>query len=502
MTLSQKITLPDGTQYEQPLGLFINNEFVEGSGDLIETYSPHSTELITSVHAATAKDVDHAVSVARKTYNEVWRHIEPSEKGKLLWRLADLMEVHGDLLAKIDALDAGKPFENNAKNDITQSVALCRYYAGYADKISGKYTHVNGDKFIYEVQEPYGVVGQIVPWNYPLAMAQWKILGAIAAGNTVVIKSAENTPLSLLYFGNVIKETGFPPGVVNIISGLGQDAGSAIASHMDVDKVAFTGSTNVGKLVQQQAAASNLKAVTLECGGKSPCVVFDDANLESAVRHASLGIFYNSGQNCTANSRIILHESIHDKFLVLFKQYVAENWIVGDPFDPKTTVGPLVSKVQRDRVQSYIDHGVSVEKLERFMGNEPIQGQGYYIPPTVFINVPISSKLWQEEIFGPVAVVCKFSTYEEALKLANETSYGLGSAVFTENIKRAHKFAAGIQAGTVWINSSNDEDIKASFGGYKQSGEGSGRELGEKGLLIYTQTKAIHVNLDLEGSKL
>lgn len=502
MSLSTTITLPDGTQYEQPLGLFINNKFVKGSGALIETYSPTSTELITSVHSATKEDVDAAVAVAREAYDKVWSQVDVAEKGKLLWRLADLMEKYGDLLAKIDAVDAGKPFETNAKNDISQSVALCRYYAGYTDKVPGKYTHVSGDKFVYEVQEPYGVVGQIVPWNYPLAMAQWKILGAIAAGNTVVIKSAENTPLSLLYFGNLIKEAGFPPGVVNIISGLGQEAGAAIASHLDVDKVAFTGSTAVGKLIQQQAAGSNLKAVTLECGGKSPCVVFDDANLESAVQHASLGIFYNTGQNCTANSRIILHESIHDKFLELFKAYVAANWVVGDPFDAKTTVGPLVSKIQRDRVQSYIDHGVNEEKLERYLGNEPVDAKGYYIPPTVFVNVPTSSKLWKEEIFGPVAVVCKFSTYDEALNMANNTVYGLGAAVFTENIKRAHRFAAGLQAGTVWINSSNDEDIKASFGGFKQSGEGSGRELGEKGLLVYTQTKAVHVNLALEGTKL
>ena len=502
MSLSETITLPDGTKYEQPLGLFINNEFVQGTGGLIESYSPHSTKLITSVHAASAEDVDKAVQVAREAYNKTWKHIEPSDKGKLMWKLADLLEKNGEILGKIDAIDAGKPFENNALNDIAQSASLCRYYAGYTDKVPGKYTQISADKFVYEVQEPYGVVGQIVPWNYPLAMAQWKILGAIAAGNTVVIKSAENTPLSLLYFGNLIIEAGFPPGVVNIISGWGKEAGSAIASHMDIDKVAFTGSTAVGKLIQQMASASNLKAVTLECGGKSPCVVFEDADLESAVRHASLGIFYNSGQNCTANSRIILHESVHDKFLQLFKDYVDSNWIVGDPFDPKVTVGPLVSKVQRDRVQSYIDHGLNVEKLERFMGNEPVKAEGYYIPPTVFINVPTTSKLWKEEIFGPVAVVCKFSTYDEALQLANDTTYGLGSAVFSTNIKRAHRFAAGLQAGTVWINSSNDEDVRASFGGYKQSGEGSGRELGEKGLLIYTQTKAVHVNLDLEGSKL
>lgn len=497
--LSTQITLPDGTTYDQPLGLFINNEFVKGSSVPIETYSPHSTGLITSVQSADPGDVDIAVTAARQAF-ESWSDTDASERGKLLWKLADLLESKGDLLAKIDAYDAGKPYKTNALNDIDQSVALCRYYAGYADKVHGKYTPVSGNKFVYEVQEPYGVVGQIVPWNYPLAMAQWKILAAIAVGNTVVIKSAENTPLSLLKFAELLMEAGLPSGVVNIISGLGSEAGDSLASHMGIDKIAFTGSTNVGKLILQRATV-NLKAVTLECGGKSPIVVFNDADLDSAVRHGSMGIFYNSGQNCTANSRMIVQEDVYDELLKNFKEYVSKEWVVGDPFDDSTTVGPLVSKVQRDRVQKYIDIGLS-EGLERFMGNEPIQSDGYYIPPTVFINVPPTSRLWKEEIFGPVLCVAKFKTYEEGLELANDTTYGLGAAVFTSNIKRAHKFASKLQAGTVWINSSNDEDVKASFGGYKQSGEGNGRELGEKGLLMYTQTKAIHVNLDMEGAKL
>ncbi|CDR42375.1 CYFA0S09e02256g1_1 [Cyberlindnera fabianii] len=498
MSLSTSITLADGTVYEQPLGLFINNEFVKGSGELIDTYDPHTTKLITSVHCATAADVDVAVKAAKTAYDTVWSKIDQQEKGKLLWKLGDLMEKYGEIIGKIDSVDGGKPYYTNCVNDIAQCVALTRYYAGFVDKIPGKHIQISEDKFVYEVQEPYGVVGQIVPWNYPFAMAQWKVISALAAGNTVVIKTAETTPLSMLFFGNLIKEAGFPPGVLNILSGYGKDAGSAIASHMEIEKVSFTGSTTVGRLIASQAAMSNLKSVTLECGGKSPLVVFPDANIKSAVTWSSMGIFYNSGQNCTANSRIILHESIYDEFLEAFKKHTAENWIIGDPLEKTTTVGPLVSKVHYEKVTEFIKKGEN-EGLKKLIGDEPVTlSSGYYVQPTIFLDVPTTSELWQEEIFGPVAVVAKFKTYDEAVELANATKYGLAAMVFTKNIKRGHRFASAMKSGSMYINSSNDEDIRAAFGGYGLSGEGGAREMGEQGLLIYTQTKAVHVNLAVE----
>lgn len=491
-----EIKFPTGESYKQPIGLFINNEFVPGHSDkLVDTINPTDGELITTVHAADEQDVDIAVKAARESYDDVWSKISGSERGALLYKLAELIEEEKEILAKIDTLDAGKPYNSNSLSDLEQIIELTKFFAGYADKINGKYIPVSEDKFVYEVKEPYGVVGQIVPWNYPLAMASWKIQSALAAGNTVVIKSAENTPLSLLYFGQLIKRAGFPPGVVNIISGYGQIAGSAIAAHEDIDKVAFTGSTNVGKIIQK-LATSNLKAVTLECGGKSPSVIFNDANVKEAVKWSSLGIYYNTGQNCTANSRILVEEEIYDEFLKQFKQYVLENWITGDPFDSKTTVGPLISKVQLDRVLSYVKIGETEEKLNKLeLGDESIYTthKGWFLNPTVFTDVPVTSKLFQEEIFGPVVTITKFKGYKDALAKANNTQYGLGSAVFTKDIKKAHKFGKGLKAGTVWINSSNDEDVRASFGGYKMSG--IGRELGESGVDVYTQIKAIHVNL-------
>lgn len=490
------VKLPSGEVYKQPIGLFINNEFVKSHSDeLINTINPTDGKLIVSVYAANEIDIDIAVKAARDSFENVWSKIDGSKRGELLYKLGDLIEKNKEILAKIDTLDAGKPYNSNSLSDLSQIIELTKFFAGYCDKINGKYIPISDDKFVYEIKEPYGVVGQIVPWNYPLAMASWKIQSAIAAGNTVVIKSAENTPLSLLYFAQLIKEAGFPPGVVNIVSGYGKDAGSAIAAHTDVDKVAFTGSTNVGKIIQK-LATSNLKAVTLECGGKSPSVIFKDANIDEAVKWSTLGIYYNSGQNCTANSRILVEDEIYDEFLTKFKDYTLKNWIVGDPFDESTTVGPIISQIQLKNIKEYIRIGIEDEKLEKLeLGSDTIYSKfsGWFLNPTVFLNVPSTSRLFQEEIFGPVVTITKFSGYKEALSLANNTQYGLGSAVFTKDIKKAHKFGKGLKAGTVWINSSNDEDIRAAFGGYKMSG--IGRELGESGIEVYTQLKAIHVNL-------
>ncbi|KAH3684553.1 hypothetical protein WICPIJ_004443 [Wickerhamomyces pijperi] len=499
--LSSEITLPTGEKYIQPTGLFINNEFVPStSSKKIITVNPATAQPICELHAASAQDVDRAVKVAHETFEKTWSKVTGSERGELLIKLSQLIERDAEILAKIDALNAGKPYATNAMNDIGQILELTKFYAGYADKLDGKYIPISENKFVYEINEPLGVVGLIVPWNYPLAMASWKLQGALAAGNTVVIKSAENTPMSLLYFAQLIKEAGFPPGAVNILSGFGPITGSAMVGHELIDKISFTGSTGVGKLIQQQASV-NLKNVTLECGGKSPAVIFKDANLSEAVKWCSLGIFYNSGQNCTANSRILVQDEVYDEFIQKFQEYTKENWVLGDPFKDETTVGPVISKTHHERILSYLNHGSNVEKLNKIeiapLGSTAQDyPQGYYITPTIFTDVPVTSKLFQEEIFGPVACVTKFSDFEEAIKIANSSIYGLGSAVFTKNIKKAHRFARMLKAGTVWINSSNDEDIKASFGGYKMSGVG--REMGLEGIKTYTQIKAIHVNLDDE----
>ncbi|AJS94060.1 Ald2p, partial [Saccharomyces cerevisiae YJM1434] len=322
------------------------------------------------------------------------------------------------------------------------------------------------------------------------------------AGNTVIIKPAENTSLSLLYFATLIKKAGFPPGVVNVIPGYGSVVGKALGTHMDIDKISFTGSTKVGGSVLEASGQSNLKDITLECGGKSPALVFEDADLDKAIEWVANGIFFNSGQICTANSRVYVQSSIYDKFVEKFKETAKKEWDVAgkfDPFDEKCIVGPVISSTQYDRIKSYIERGKKEEKLDMFQTSEfPVSGaKGYFIPPTIFTDVPETSKLLRDEIFGPVVVVSKFTNYDDALKLANDTCYGLASAVFTKDVKKAHMFARDIKAGTVWINSSNDEDVTVPFGGFKMSG--IGRELGQSGVDTYLQTKAVHINLSLDN---
>ncbi|KAG5787010.1 hypothetical protein H9Q69_013912 [Fusarium xylarioides] len=378
---------------------------------------------------------------------------------------------------------------------MTEVAETLRYYAGFADKVFGQVIETTGDKFGYTIREPIGVCVQIIPWNYPLAMAAWKLGPALACGNAVVLKPAEQTPLSILYFANLVVKAGFPPGVVNIANGLGTVAGAALASHMDVDKIAFTGSTPTAKTIMKMAS-SNLKNITLETGGKSPLIVFDDADIDLAVYWAHAGIMSNQGQICTATSRILVQEGIYDKFLAAFRAQVKNISKVGDPFDEKTFQGPQVTKAQYDRILSFVEVGKKEgAKLE--LGGQPFKkvgdGKGYFIEPTVFTGVSPKMRVFQEEVFGPFVVVSKFSTEEEAINLANDTQYGLGSALFTTNLTRAHQVAKRIEAGMVWINSSNDSDWRIPFGGVKQSG--IGRELGEAGLAAYSNIKAVHVNI-------
>lgn len=354
-------------------------------------------------------------------------------------------------------------------------------------------------KFAYTLRQPIGVVGQIIPWNFPLAMAAWKLGPALACGNTVVLKAAEQTPLSILYFATLIKEAGFPPGVINVLNGHGRVAGAALVQHPDVDKVAFTGSTITAREIMKMAAGT-LKNITLETGGKSPLLVFEDADVEQAAKWAHVGIMYNQGQVCTSTSRILVHESVYDKFVSTFKEVVTSTSKVGDPFADDTYQGPQVTKAQYDRVLSYIESGKS-EGATLVSGGEPFKnidgGCGFFIAPTIFTNVKDSMRIYREEVFGPFVVIASFTDEGEAVTRANDTTYGLGAAVFTRDIERAHRVASDIEAGMVWINSSNDSDVRVPFGGVKQSG--IGRELGEAGLDAYSQVKAVHVNM---GSRL
>jgi aldehyde dehydrogenase (NAD(P)+) len=497
--LFQDITLPDGNKYTQPLGLFINNEFVASkSGKKFDSINPATSEINASVYEADAVDVDVAVAAAKTAFKS-WKKVTGVDRGKMLSKLADLMESHRDVLSAIEAWDSGKPKAQNAVYDIDESINCIRYFAGWADKVHGKVIQNDSKKFAYTIHEPYGVCGQIIPWNYPIAMAAWKLAPALASGNVVVLKTSEITPLSMLYVATLVKEAGFPAGVFNIVSGFGATAGKALATHPDVAKIAFTGSTATGKLIQQMAA-SNLKAVTLECGGKSPLIIRNDADLEQAAKWAAFGIMQNQGQICTSTSRIYVHDDIYDKFLDIFSKHVEQEYKQGHMFDDSAVVGPQVSKMQRDKILSYIEIGKK-EGARVVLGAEANStgdlSKGYFIKPTIFADVKPHMRIVKEEIFGPVVSVGKFTTDDEVIAYANDSEYGLGAAIFTKDLTVAHQMAAEIEAGMVWINSSNDSDVHVPFGGVKMSGVG--RELGEYGLSIYTQAKAVHVNL---GNKL
>lgn len=491
---------PNGREYQQPIGLFINNEFVKSkSGEKITSINPTDESEIASVYAASADDVDIAVSAARKAFKDSsWRDLPPTDRGGLMLKLASLVEEHAETLATIETWDNGKPYSVALNEDVGEVANTFRYYGGYADKVHGQVINTGPAKFAYTLREPLGVCGQIIPWNFPLAMCAWKLGPALACGNTVVIKAAEQTPLSILYFAQLVKEAGFPPGVVNILNGHGKEAGAAIASHLDIDKIAFTGSTATGRQIMKMAAI-NLKNITLETGGKSPLIVFADADLDQAVKWSHAGIMSNMGQICTATSRVLVEESIYDEFVKLFKEQVKEVSKVGDPFSDDTFQGPQVTKAQYEKVLGYIESGKS-EGATLVTGGEAykdVNGKGFFIAPTIFTHVTDNMKIYREEIFGPFVVISSFKTEEEAIDRANDTTYGLGSAVFTENLTKAHRVARRIEAGMVWVNSSNDSDFRIPFGGVKQSG--IGRELGEEGLRAYTNAKAVHVNM---GSRL
>jgi aldehyde dehydrogenase (NAD+) len=473
--------------------LFIDGKWRESvSGKTFPTINPATGETICQVAEGDKADVDRAVKAARRAFEEgPWPRMNASERGRLLNKLADLLEQHQEELAAVETLDNGKPYQDSFNVDLPLTIKCYRYYAGWADKNHGKTIPVDGNYFCYTRHEPVGVVGQIIPWNFPLLMQAWKWGPALATGCTIVLKPAEQTPLSALRVTELAQEAGFPDGVINVIPGYGPTAGAAISGHMDVDKVAFTGEYLTGQVVMEAAAKSNLKRVSLELGGKSPNVVFADADLDAAVEGAYFGLFFNQGQCCCAGSRLFVEEKVHDQLVEkLVKK--AKSQRVGDPFDADTTQGPQVSQEQFDRVMKYIDAGRK-EGAKLLTGGQRSGQQGYFIEPTIFDDVKDDMKIAREEIFGPVMNILKFKDLNEVIARGNRTFYGLAAAVWTRDIAKAHRLANGLRAGTVWINCYDVFDAAAPFGGFKMSGQG--RELGEYALELYTEVKTVYVNL-------
>lgn len=473
--------------------LLINNEWINSaSGRQFETINPATGDVICKVAEADAPDVEKAVQAARAAFNSgEWPEMSATKRGELLYKLADLIEQNMDELAQLETLDNGKPLSVALNTDLPKMIACYRYYAGWANKIQGKTIPLNGPYFCYTRHEPVGVVGQIIPWNFPLLMQAWKLAPALAAGNTVILKPAEQTPLSALRVGELIIEAGFPPGVVNILPGYGPTVGAAITHHMDIDKVAFTGSTEVGHLIMEAAAKSNLKRVTLELGGKSPNIVFADADMDATIEGAHSALFFNQGQSCAAGSRLFVEEKCYDEFVAKSVER-AKQRVVGDPFDAETEQGPQVDKEQFDKVMRYIESGVGAG-AQMLCGGGRVGDRGFFIAPTVFADVRDDMKIAQEEIFGPVMSIIKFKDIDEVIHRANTTMYGLAAAVWTKDITKAYAIANNVRAGTVWVNCYNVFDAAAPFGGFKQSG--IGREMGEYGLLQYTEVKTVTVKL-------
>jgi aldehyde dehydrogenase (NAD+) len=476
-----------------PTKLLINGKWLNStSGKTFPTVNPSTGDVITQVAESDAADVDKAVAAARVAFDKgPWRKMSASQRGRLMNKLADLVEKYADELAQLEALDNGKPAHIARAADVNLTMACYRYYAGWADKIQGKTIPVNGRYFCYTKHEPVGVVGQIIPWNFPLLMQAWKLGPALAAGCTVVMKPAEQTPLTALRVGELIMEAGFPEGVVNILPGYGPTAGAAIARHFDVDKVAFTGSTEVGHLIMKAAAETNLKRVTLELGGKSPNIVFADADMDEAIEGSHQALFFNQGQCCCAGSRLFVEEKCYDEF-VEKSVARAKKRTVGNPFDKTTEQGPQVDQDQFDKVMSYIDSGKQ-EKANLATGGKRVGDKGYFIEPTVFTDVRDDMKIAREEIFGPVMTILKFKDMSEVIERANKTMYGLAAAVWTKDITKAHAIADGVRAGTVWVNCFDVFDAAAPFGGFKQSG--IGRELGEYSLSNYSEIKTVTIKL-------
>jgi aldehyde dehydrogenase (NAD+) len=472
---------------------FINNEWVPArSGKTFPVENPATEETIAQVAQADASEVDAAVAAARACFDSgAWPGIPARKRGQFLYKLADLLEAKRNVFAEIETHQNGKTFFES-KIDVSMTVETLRYYAGWADKITGSTLPANGPNFTYTLKEPLGVVAAIVPWNFPLNLASWKFAPALAAGCTVVLKPASETPLTALAFAELVREAGLPPGAFNVLCGPGSIVGMGLVRHPDVDKIAFTGSTEVGRKIMQEAAAQN-KRVTLELGGKSPNIIFADADLEAAIRGAQMGIFYGKGEVCAAGSRLLVEQKVHDQVVGQLAER-AKKLNIGDPMDKNTRLGAVVSRKQQETVLGYIEKGKK-EGAKLAAGGKPgkVNGKGYYVEATVFDQVQPDMTIAQEEIFGPVLAVLTFDTVEHGIELANRTIYGLASGLWTKDIQKAHKVARAIRAGTVWINTYNAYDSSAPFGGYKASG--FGRDLGREALDGYLETKTVWVGL-------
>ena len=478
---------------KKPRPIFINNQWVPAaSGKTFPTYNPATGEVLAQVAEGDKEDINRAVKAARRAFeNPAWADMPASQRGRLIWKLADLMEARAEEFAQLESLDNGKPLAIARVADVPLAVDLFRYMAGWATKIEGNAIPISaGTKrtqyLAYTGREPVGVVGQIIPWNFPLLMAAWKLGPALACGCCVVLKPAEQTPLSALLLAELTAEAGFPEGVVNVVPGYGETAGAALAAHPDVDKIAFTGSTEVGKLIVQ-AASGNLKKVSLELGGKSPNIVFDDADMRSTVPGAASAIFFNHGQCCCAGSRLYVEKDMFDQ-VVEGVAAQAKKIKVGPGFEPDTNMGPLVSKEQLDRVCNYLESGFN-EGAEAVVGGKKKDGAGYFVEPTVLVKTNPNMKIVREEIFGPVVTASPFADLDQLVAEANNSEYGLAAGVWTKDISKAYRIAHKLRAGTVWINCYNVFDAALPFGGYKQSGWG--REMGHEVLELYTEVKAV-----------
>ncbi|HXW54592.1 MAG TPA: aldehyde dehydrogenase family protein [Candidatus Cybelea sp.] len=477
--------------------LLINGKWVEAaSGKTFPTYNPANGKVLANVAEGDSEDIDRAVKAARAAFESgPWAKMPPAQRGRLIWKLADLIDEHREEFAQLESLDNGKPLNVARVADVPLTVEHFRYYAGWATKIEGNtipITLANPSKYLaYTLREPVGVVGQIIPWNFPLLMAAWKLGPALAAGCAIVLKPAEQTPLSALRLGELIGEAGFPDGVVNIVPGYGETAGAALAAHPDVDKVAFTGSTEVGKLILN-AAAGNLKKVSLELGGKSPNIILGDADLDTAISGAASAIFFNHGQCCCAGSRLFVEEKVFDK-VVEGVAGAADKIRVKPGFEPDCEMGPLVSEEQLRRVCGYLESGLRAG-AKPVTGGTRIGNEGYFVKPTVLVNTNDSMQVVREEIFGPVVAAIPIHDTDEIVSRANDTIYGLAAGIWSRDIKKAHSIAAKLRAGTVWINCYNVFDPALPFGGYKQSGWG--REMGHEVLEHYTEVKSVCASLD------
>jgi len=464
------------------------------SGQTFETFNPATGEVIAHVAQSDKADIDKAVAAARRAFEGPWSKFSPRERGAVLYRLADLIEENQEELAALEVLNNGKPIREVRAADLPLVIATFRYFAGWADKIYGETIPVDramGNFLCYTKREPVGVCGQIIPWNFPMLMTTWKWAPALACGNTVVMKPAEQTPLTCLRMAELALEAGVPEGVINVVNGFGETAGDALVKHPDVDKLAFTGEYKTAQIIMANAAPT-LKRITFELGGKSPNVVFADADLEQAVQGALNGIFFNQGEVCCAGSRLFVEQSVHDKFLDAFAQAAGRRRL-GDPFDPNTEQGAQVSEEQFNRILKYIDIGKNVDRATLVTGGERFGEKGWFVKPTIFTNVQNDMRIAQEEIFGPVVAVLPFKNIDEVIRQANQTIYGLAAAVWTKDITKAHALADSIRAGTVCVNCYNTFDPGAPFGGYKYSGHG--RECGKEALEHYSEIKTVWINL-------